>query len=139
MYLCPKACIYTHRIYPNLKSISDAESFKVQCNQTLGCLRLYGDSQVSRAQPRINAHGILLQHDWLFIFSRQNRFAETHSHLQLSYHITDRLLVASNKTPCLYLLKNDNQDVNAFLLIYPSGFVNDIIYIYKKEQIKLIF
>ena len=29
-------------------------------------------------------------------FSRQNRFAETHSHLQLSYHMTDRLLAACN-------------------------------------------
>ena len=55
-----------------------------------------GDSRVSRAQPRINAYEILLQHDWLLIFSRHNRFAETHSHLQLSYHITDRLLAAGN-------------------------------------------
>ena len=29
-------------------------------------------------------------------FCRQNRFAETHRHLQLSYHITDRLLTAGN-------------------------------------------
>ena len=70
----------------------------VSCNQTLGCLRLYGDSRVSRAQSRINADEILLQHDWLFIFSRHNRFAETHSHLQLSYHITDRLLAAGNNS-----------------------------------------
>ena len=69
----------------------------VSCNQTLGCLRLYGDSRVSQTQPRINAYEILLQHDWLLVFSRQNRFAETHSHLQLSYHITDRLLAAGNK------------------------------------------
>ena len=67
------------------------------CNQTLGCLRLYEDSRVSRAQPRINAYKILLQHDWLLFFSRHYRFAETHSHLQLSYHITDRLLAAGNK------------------------------------------
>ena len=33
---------------------------------------------------------------FLFIFSRHNRLAETHSHLQLSYHITDRLLAAGN-------------------------------------------
>jgi len=68
----------------------------VSCSQTLGCPRLYGDSQVSRAQPRINAYELLLQHDWLLFFSRHNRFAETHSHLQLSYHITDRLLAAGN-------------------------------------------
>ena len=70
-------------IYRNLKSIS--ELFKIymknldsvifascdnwiSCNQTLGCLRLYGDSWVCRAQPRINAYEILLQHDWLFCF-----------------------------------------------------------------------
>ena len=95
-------------IYPNLKTIS--ELFKmymksldssrdngVSCNQTLGYLRLYGDSRVSRAQSRINAYEILLQHDWLLDFSRHNRFAETHSHLQLSYHITDRLLAAGNE------------------------------------------
>ena len=40
----------------------------VSCNKTLGCLRLYGDSRVSRAQPRINAYEILLQHDWLGVF-----------------------------------------------------------------------
>ena len=69
----------------------------VSWNQTLGCLRLDGDSRVSRAQPRINAYEILLQHNWLLFFSRHNRFAETHSQLQLSYHITDRLLAAGNK------------------------------------------
>ena len=31
------------------------------------------------------------------LVSRHNRFAETHSHLQLSYNITDRLLAAGNK------------------------------------------
>ena len=71
--------LYTE-IFPNLKSISDSfkmymkslDSFILQsrdngvlCNQTLGCLRLYGES-------RINAYEILLQHDWLlliFIFA----------------------------------------------------------------------
>ena len=87
-------------IYPNLKRIS--EFFKmyiksldsciltsrdngVSCNETFGCLRLYGGSRVSRAQPRINAYELLLQHDWLIFFSRHNSFAETHSYLQLSY------------------------------------------------------
>ena len=32
-----------------------------------------------------------------YSFSRHNRFAETHSRLLLSYHITDRLLAAGNK------------------------------------------
>ena len=89
----------------------------VLCNQTLSCLHLYGDSPVSQAQPRINAYEILLQHDLLLIFSRQNRFAETHSHLQLSYHITDLILAAGNK-PILcsmismhYFTKNDIHNI----------------------------
>ena len=65
-------------IYPNLKSIYEfmksPDSFIlasrdnwVSCNQTLDCLRLYEDSRVSQAQPRINAYEILLQPaiDWL--------------------------------------------------------------------------
>ena len=107
----PRSMHLHTEIYPILKRIS--ELFKmymksldsyilasrddgVSCNQTLGCLRLYGASRVSRAQPRINAYEILLQHYRLLFFSRHNRFAETHSHLQLSYHITDRLLAAGN-------------------------------------------
>ena len=76
--------------------ISITRQLSLYCNQTLGCLRLYGDSRVSRAQPGINAYEILLQRDWLLFFSRHNRFAETHSHLQPSYHITDSLLAAGN-------------------------------------------
>ena len=107
----PRSMHLHTEIYPNLKSIS--ELFKmyllsldifilasrdnwVSCNQTLGSLRLYGDNRVSRAQSRINAYEILLQLDWLLFFSIHNRFAETHSHLQLSYHITDCLLAAGN-------------------------------------------
>ena len=75
----PRSMHLHTEIYPNLKSISDLfkmymkslDSFilasldnLVSCNQTLGCVRLYGDSRVSRAQPRINAYEILLQHDW---------------------------------------------------------------------------
>ena len=80
-------------IYPNLKSIS--ELFKMYMkslysfilasrddNQTLGCLRLYGDGPVSRAQPRNNAYEKLLQHAWLSFFFRHNRFAETQTYLQ---------------------------------------------------------
>ena len=97
----PKHAFIHTENYPNLKSIS--ESFKMYIMsrffytiESRATIRLYGDSRVSRAQPRINAYEILLQHDWLFIFSRHNRLAETHSHLQLSYHITDRLLAAGN-------------------------------------------
>ena len=105
MYWCPEVCIYTRNlpesekyiwIIQNLKSLDSfilaSRDNWVSCKQKLGCLRLYGYSRVSRAQPRINA------------FSRHNRFAETHSHLQLSYHITDRLLAAGNKenTRCIH-------------------------------------
>ena len=48
--------------------ISITRDNRVSCNQTLGCLRPYGDSWVSRAQPRINAFEILLQHNWLLFF-----------------------------------------------------------------------
>ena len=81
------------KIYPNLKSISELFKMNMKSldsfilasrddNQTLGCLRLYGDSRISRAQPRINAYKILLQHYWLLFFFRHNRFAETHTYLQ---------------------------------------------------------
>ena len=53
-------------------------------------------TRLSPPLRRQSTYEILLQHDWLLIFSRQNRFAETHSHLQLSYHITDRLQAAGN-------------------------------------------
>ena len=70
-------------IYPNLKSLPELfkmymkifDSFilasrdnRVSCNQTLDCLRLYGEHRVSRAQPRFNTYEILLQHDWLLFF-----------------------------------------------------------------------
>ena len=60
-----------------------------------------------------NAYEILLQHDWLLLFSRHNRFAETHSYLQLSYQITDRLLAAGNKAMRQSrLLLDDNRDIS---------------------------
>ena len=111
MYWCPDVCIYTQKstriwkVYLNDSKMymNSLDSYilasrdnGVSCNQTLGCLRLYGESRVSRAQPRINAYEILLQHDWLLFFYRHNRFAETHSHLQLWY-LTDRLLAAGNE------------------------------------------
>ena len=92
---------FTHRNVPESEKyiwiIQNVHEKYKHYESSLGCLRLYGDSPVSRAQPRINAYEILLQYDWLLIFSRQNRFAETHSHLKLSYQITDRLLAAGNE------------------------------------------
>ena len=62
----------------------------VSCNQTLGCLRLYGNSRVSPAQPRINAYEILLQDDcgwlWMIVFfldiiGSQKRIATYNFHI----------------------------------------------------------
>ena len=84
----PRSMHLHTEIYPNLKSISELfkmymkslDSFilasrdnGVSCNQTLGCLRLYGDSRVYRAQPRINAYDKLLQHDCLLLIGNNRR------------------------------------------------------------------
>ena len=113
MYCCPEVCIYTQKstriwkVYLNYSKCTWKEKLVshvnwVSCNQTLDCLRLYGDNRVSRALPRINAYEVLLQHNWLLIFSWHDRFAETHSYLQLSYQITDRLLAAGNNTNMIF-------------------------------------
>ena len=96
----PRSMHLHTEIYPNLKCISELfqmytkslDSFILASRtmESLGCC--------------INAYEILLQNGWLLFFSRHtcNRFAETHSHLQLSYHITDRLLAAGNKHGAYY-------------------------------------
>ena len=108
-------------IYANIKSIF--ELFKMNMKSldsfilaTLGYLRLYGDSRDSRAQPRINAYEILLQHDWLFFSStcRYNRFAETHSYLQLSYQITDQILYNKLFMQYLWILAGKLPKVKSF-------------------------
>ena len=125
MYWCPDVCIYPQKsiwiwkVYLNFSKCTWKVSILLYSNQTLGCLRLYGDSRVSPAQPRINAYEILLQYYWLLIFSRHNRFAEKHSHLQLSYHITDRLLAAVNEFSRAYrspLWSQSNKNNLAILL-----------------------
>ena len=94
---------FTHRNLPNLKSISELFKMYMKSLDSHAIIesRATRHSTVSAftetVESRINPYEILLQHDWLLVFSRQNRFAETHSHLQLSYHITDRLLAAGNK------------------------------------------
>ena len=120
MYWYPEVGIYTE-IYPNLKSISELWKVSIRlynwvsCNQTLGCLRLYGDSRVSRAQPRSMHMRYCCRMIGCYFFSRQNRFAETDRHLQLSYHITDRLLAAGNKVSIVTFL---NQSANFFYLSF---------------------
>ena len=91
--------VFTHRNLPE----SEKYTWIIQNVHEVSIL-LYIESRATRhsavsafTEPRINAFDIMLQHDWLLFFlDIVNRFAETHSHLQLSYHITDRLLVASN-------------------------------------------
>ena len=107
MYWCPEVCIYTQKstqiwkVYVNYSKCTWKVSIILYKHHAIiesratrhsGYLHIYGDSQVSRA----HAYEILLQHDWLLIFSRHNKFAEMHSHLQLSYHITDHFLAAGN-------------------------------------------
>ena len=100
-------------IYPNLKSIS--ELFKMYLKSLDRFFYISITRQLSRVQPdtrlspplrRQSSFSSAASHQclwdiaaaWLAVifFSRYNRFAETHSHLQLSYHITDRLLAAGN-------------------------------------------
>ena len=106
MYWCPEVCIYAQKstriwkVYLNYskrtwKVLASRDNW-VSCNQTLGCLRLYGDSQVSRAQPRIKLMRYCCSMIGCYFFSKNNRLAETHSYFQLSYQITDRLLAAGN-------------------------------------------
>ena len=99
-------------IYPNLKSIS--ELFKMYMKRSrFFCIcitRLLSlvqpHTRLSPPLRRQSSFSSAASHQCLWdiaaarlavIFFRHNRFAETHSHLQLSYHITDRLLVAGNK------------------------------------------
>ena len=73
----------------------------------------------------------MLMRYWPLIFSRHNRFAETHSHLQLSYHITDRLLAAgNNKTYTIpyFIILISNR---AYFAVHgPSSFVMRIYWSY---------
>ena len=86
--------MYLHtEIYPNLKSIS--ELFKMYMKSLDYFILAPRDNRVSRAQLMRYSCSMI----GCYFFSRNNRFAETHSHLQLSYHITDRLLAAGNE-PC---------------------------------------
>ena len=108
MYWCPEVCISTQKstriwkVYLNYSKSEKSRFFYISITWQLSLVqpntRLSPPLRVSRAQPRSNAYEILLQHDWLLFFSRHYRFAETHSHLQLSCHITDRLLAACNNT-----------------------------------------
>ena len=63
MYWCPEVCIYTEiypniwKVYLNYSNLKNLDSFIlasrdnwVSCNQTLGCLHLYGDRRVLHEQ-----------------------------------------------------------------------------------------
>ena len=108
----PRSMHLHTEIYPNLKSISELfkmymkslDSFIlasrdnwVSCNQTLGCLRFTETVEFLERSLASMLMRYCCSMIGCYFFSRHNRFAETHSHLQLSYHITDRLLAAGNK------------------------------------------
>ena len=110
----PRSLHLHTEIYPNLKSIS--ELFKMYMKSLDSFILASRDNTGSRVQPdtrlspplrRQSSFSSTASHKCLWdiaaawlavIFSRHNRFSETHSHLQLSYHITDRLLAAGNKS-----------------------------------------
>ena len=134
----PRSMHLHTEIYPNLKSISELfkmymkslDSFIlasrdnwVSCNQTLGCLRF---TEIVEFLERSLA-SMLMRYCCSMIgcyfFSRHNRFAETHSHLQLSYHITDRLLAAGNK--------------HSYTLILAKHFFVDNFFIFRYAWCKL--
>ena len=75
----------------------------VSCKQTLSCLRLYGDRRISRAQPRINANEILLQHDWLLfildIIGSQKHIATYNFNLNQEKHWCTHQSYGPNKFP----------------------------------------
>ena len=102
MYWCPEVCIYTQKSTESekyiwiIQNVHEKSRFFYSSTKH-SAVSAFTETVEFQTQPRINAYKILLQHDWLLVFSRQNRFVETHSNLQLSYHITDRLLAAGNK------------------------------------------
>ena len=102
MYWCFEVCIYTQKstrickVYLNYSKCTCKVSILLYKHHAIIESRATRHSAVSAFTEIVEFLKLLLQHDWLLIFSRHNRFAETHSVLQLSYHITDRLLAAGN-------------------------------------------
>ena len=96
-------------IFPNLKSISEnvpekPRFFYISITRQLSLVQ--PDTQLSPSLRRQSSFSSAISHQCLGASMigcyfrhrhRHNRFAETHSHLQPSYHITDRLLAAGNK------------------------------------------
>ena len=74
-------------------------------NQTLGYLCLYAASHQC-------LWDIAAAWSAVVFFSRNNRFAEMHSHLQPSFHITDHLLAAENYKIAYLLLGNLDLIIN---------------------------
>ena len=115
--MIPPSMYSNTEIYTNLKCIS--ELFKMY-TKSLNSFILASRTMESLG-CRINAYEILLQNGWLLFFSRHtcNRFAETHSHLLLLYHITDRLLAAGNKpVTCTSPIGPGSGKIDWFLGVY---------------------
>ena len=101
MYWCPEVCIYTHKNLPESKTYI----WIIQnVHEKSGLFYISITRQSSLVQPDTwlspPCFSSAASHQcfWdIAAASRHNRFGETHSHLQLSYHITDRLLAAGNE------------------------------------------
>ena len=110
MYWCPEVCIYTQKstriwkVYLNYSKCTWKVSILLYYHHAIIESRATRHSAVSAFTETVEFLERSLASclwdiaaAWLaVIFSRHNRFAETHSYLQLSYQITDRLLAAGN-------------------------------------------
>ena len=109
----PRSMHLHTEIYPNLKCIT--ELFKMYMKSLDYFILAPSDNWVSCNHVsaftetieflELSLASMLMRYSYskigCYFFPRNNRFAETHSHLQLSYHITDRLLAAGNEKQTL--------------------------------------
>ena len=100
MYWCPEVCIYTQKstriwkVYLNYSNCTWKDSILLYKHHAIIESR---QSSFSNAASHQCLWDIAAA--WLAVIfcSKNNRFTETHSYLQLSYQITDSLLGAGNK------------------------------------------
>ena len=99
---CPEVCIYTQKstriwkVYLNFLKCTWKVSIFIYLHYAIIESHATRHSAVSLSFSSLASHQCLwdIATVWLAVifFSKHNRFAETHSYLQLSYEITDRLL-----------------------------------------------
>ena len=125
MYWCPEVYIYTQKstriwkVYLNYSKCTWKFSILLYKHHAKWSL-VQPDTRLSPPLRRQSSFSSAASHQclwdiaaaWLaLIFSRHNRFAETHSHLQLSFHITDRLLAAGNKKQLQFTLSCSDMSI----------------------------